>query len=159
MTRRPHYRFATPEDNGLRWSLVRNCSITPRQFGALYGSLCCVSLVISIGFWVQGVPLVAPFAALELLVVGVAFLFYARHATDGERVRLMQGQLEIEIESAGARSRIVFFRQWVRVNAPSTPLSLIEVTGQGQTVMLGRHIRPDLREALAKELAGAVRFG
>jgi uncharacterized membrane protein len=89
------YRFAVPDDAGLRWHLVRNCSITPRQLGALYGSLCFLSVVIGTGFWLQGAPLVAPFAVLELLVVGVAFLVYARHATDGERVRLDQGQLEV----------------------------------------------------------------
>ncbi len=153
------YRFATPEADGLRWHLVRNCSITPRQLGALYGSLCMVSVAIGIGFWLQGAPLVASFAALELLVVGVAFLLYARHATDGERVRLVQGQLEVEIEHAGKVTRTVFQRQWVRVQAPTTASSLIEVTQQGQTMLLGRHVRPELRAALAKELASALRLG
>lgn len=49
-----------------------------------------------------------------------SFLLYARHATDGERLRLAQG-------------------------------------GGGQTVLLGRHVRPELRDGLAKELIGALR--
>ncbi len=151
-------RFAIPEGDGLRWHLVRNCSITPRQLVALYGSLCFISVAIGTGFWLQGVPLVAPFAVLELLVVGIAFLMYARHATDGERVRLAQGQLVVEVEQAGRVMRTVFQREWVRVQPPADGEDLIALSGHGQTVLLGRHVRPELRDALAKELASALRI-
>jgi uncharacterized membrane protein len=153
------YRFATRDADGMRWHLARNCSIAPTQLGALYASLCLISTVIGIGFWLQGAPLVAPFAALELVVVGAAFLLYARHATDREHISLAPGQLEVEIERGGEVRRTVFTLQWVRVHVPPTPTSLIEVTGQGQTVRVGRHVRPELRAALAKELAGAVVAG
>ena len=153
------YRFATPDATGVRWHLARNCSIAPRQLGVLYASLCLISAVIGTGFWLQGAPLVAPFAALELVVVGAAFLLYARHATDREHIRLVPGQLEVEVERGGDVRRTVFTLPWVRVHAPPSPASLIEVTGQGQTVLLGRHVRPELRIALAKELAGAVVAG
>ena len=126
----PRYRFAVPDAAGLRWHLVRNCSITPRQLGVLYVSLCAVSTVIGAGFRFQGASLVAPFAVLELLAVGIAFLIYARHATDGERVLLAQGCLEVEVEQAGRVMR---------------------------TVLLGRHVRPELRGPLARELASALR--
>jgi uncharacterized membrane protein len=96
---------------------------------------------------------------LELLVVGVAFFMYARHATDGERVRLAQGQLEVEVELAGNVIRTVFQSQWVRVLPPATPSALIEISGQGQSVLLGRHVRPEFRAVLARELASAVRLG
>lgn len=153
------YRFAVSDPAGLRWHLERNCAITPRQLGAVYVSLCAVSIVIATGFWLQGAALVAPFAVLELLIVGAAFLWYARHATDGERVRLVQGQLHVEIEHAGKVIRTVFQRQWVRVQAPVSHAALIEIIGQGQTVYLGRHVRPELRELLARELANALRGG
>ena len=150
-------RFATEDANGLRWDLVRNCSITPRQFAALYGSLCIISTGIGVGFWWQGATLVASFAVLELVVVGIAFLLYARHATDGERLRLAQDQFEVEIERAGTVTRTVFQRHWVRVQPPADGSALIELSGQGQTVFLGRHLRPELRDGLAKELVGALR--
>jgi uncharacterized membrane protein len=152
----PRYRFAQSDANGWRWHLVRNCSITPRQLAWLYASLCVISVAIGTGFWLRGAPLVAPFAVLELVVVGVAFLIYARHAADGERIRLEHGRLEVEVEQAGSVIRTVFQRQWVRVQAPATASSLIEVSGQGQTVLLGRHVRPELRPALAKELTSAL---
>lgn len=153
----PRLRFAVMEPDGLRWNLVRNCSITPRQLVALYGSLCLISMAIGTGFWLQGVPLVAPFALVELVVVGIAFMMYARHATDGERVRLVQGQLEVEIEEAGMVTRTVFLQQWVRVQRPAALADLVELSGQGQTVLLGRHVRPELRDALAQELGRALR--
>lgn len=150
-------RFATADADGLRWHLVRNCSITPRQFAALYGSLCIISTSIGVGFWWQGATFVASFAVLELVVVGIAFLLYARHATDGERLRLARDLFEVEIEHAGKVTRTVFQRQWVRVQPPSDGSALIELSGQGQTVFLGRHVRPELRDGLAKELVGALR--
>jgi uncharacterized membrane protein len=153
----PRYRFALSDNAGLSWHLVRNCAMTPRQLGALYGSLCMVSVLIGTGFWLRGALLVAPFAVLEMFVVGVAFLIYARHATDGERVRLAQGQLEVKIELAGKVTRTVLQRQLVRVQPPVTPSALIELSGQGQSVWLGRHVRPELRAVLARELDSAVR--
>lgn len=45
-----------------------------------------VSLGIATFFWFQGTTLVMPFAWLELVVVGSAFMVYARHARDGEKI-------------------------------------------------------------------------
>src|SRR5690606_17313129 len=89
----PVLRFPTVSGQTIHWFLKRNCSITPSQLGWLYASLCVVSLAIGFGFWVRGARLVLPFAWLELAAVGVAFLFYARHATDGERIALQEGRL------------------------------------------------------------------
>ena len=56
-------------------------------------------------FWLQGAWVIMPIAGLELLAVGVAFLVYARHATDGERLILQAGQLLVEQCHAGKISR------------------------------------------------------
>ncbi|MBW8720520.1 MAG: DUF2244 domain-containing protein, partial [Polaromonas sp.] len=37
--------------------------------------------------------------------------------------------------------------------------SLIEVSGQGRSVRVGRHVRPELRPALAREIRMALRSG
>ena len=70
--------------------------------GWFYASLCVVSLGIAGFFWVQGAVLVLPFAVAELAAVGFAFLAYARHATDGERISLQGRRLVVELESARA---------------------------------------------------------
>ena len=101
--------------------------------------------------------MVLPFAALELLAVGVALLVYARHARDGEKIFLQGTQLVIELQTAGRTERAEFFRDWVRVEPKSGDGSLIEVSGQGRTVVVGRFLRPELRPALAREIRLALR--
>ena len=120
-------------------------------------SLCAVSLAIGLFFWVEGASLVLVFAGLELLLVGGAFLAYARHATDGEWISLRGPHLVVELETAGRRERAEFDRQWVRVEPKSGDLSLIELSGQGRTVEVGRFVRPELRQVLAREIRKALR--
>ena len=153
----PVFRFATVQDQAIHWFLRRNCSVTPAQLGWLYASLCVVSLGIGGWFWSMGAPLVLPFAWLELAAVGVAFLVYARHATDGERISLRGRQLVVELESAGHLRRAEFNRDWVRVEPTADDRSLIELSGQGLRVSVGRFVRPELRPALAREIRRALR--
>jgi uncharacterized membrane protein len=155
----PVFRFATVQGQNIHWFLRRNCSVSPVQLGWLYASLCVVSLTIGFFFWWQGATLVLPFAWAELAAVGAAFLVYARHATDGERISLEGRQLVVELESAGRLQREEFDRHRVRVEPAATDRSLIEVSGQGRSVSVGRYVRPELRTALAQEIRRALRDG
>lgn len=151
------YRLASVSGHRFAWLLRRNCAITPAQLGWMYASLCAVSLGIGGFFWFLGAPFVLGFAGLELLVVGAAFLAYARHATDGERISLEGSRLVVETESAGRLERAEFNRQWVRVEPTTGDTSLIEVSGQGRKVQVGRYLRPELRPELAREIRCALR--
>ena len=108
-------------------------------------------------FWMQGATMIMPFAWLELVAVGAAFLVYARHATDGERIVLQGSQLFVEQTLAGKLLRSEFNREWVRVEPQRDDRSLIELSGQGRKVHIGRHVRPELRPALAREIRMALR--
>jgi len=151
------FRFATVQGQAIHWFLGRNCSVTPAQLGWLYASLCVVTLGIGIFFWFQGAVLVLPFAGLELAAVGVAFVAYARHAADREHILLQGRRLVVELESAGRLERAEFNRDWVRVEPAVDGGSLIEVSGQGRRVSVGRYLRPELRPALAREIRMALR--
>jgi len=153
----PVFRFATVQGQNIHWFLKRNCSVTPGQLGWLYASLCVVSLGIGGIFWVQGARMILPFAWLELAAVGVAFLAYARHAADGERISLQDGHLVVELENAGRLERAEFHRDWVRVEPRADGRSLIELSGHGRSVNVGRYVRPELRPALAQEIRQALR--
>lgn len=159
----PAFRFATqpvPGDlsrSGVQWLLKRNCSVTPVQLLGLFVSLSVVSLGIATFFWFQGATLIMPFAWAELLLVGAAFMVYARHARDGEKISLQDGQLVVELETAGRLKRAEFNREWVRVEPQKGDGSLIEVSGQGRSIQVGRHVRPELRPALAREIRFALR--
>ncbi len=139
------------------WRLRRNCSVTPAQLLVVYLMLCIVSLSIGLFFWFQGAPFVIGFTGLELVVVGGAFLAYARHATDGEWISLQGASLVVERETAGRRERAEFERQWVRVEPKAGEHSLIELSGRGQKMEVGRFVRPELRQALAGEIRRALR--
>ena len=159
----PAFRFATQSaaagvnHPGVQWQLKRNCSVTPTQLLGLFISLSVVSLGIATFFWFQGATLIMPFAWAELLAVGTAFLVYARHARDGEKISLQDGWLVVELQTAGRMQRAEFNREWVRVEPRIGDGSLIEVSGQGQTIRVGRHVRPELRPALAREIRLALR--
>ena len=151
------FRFATVQGHKIQWFLRRNCAITPVQLGWMYASLCVVSLSIGAVFWFLGALLVLPIASLELMAVGFGFLAYARHATDGERIYLEDDRLVVELESAGKLERTEFRREWVRVEPKLGDRSLIQVSGQGKSIHVGRFVRPELRPILAREIRMALR--
>jgi uncharacterized membrane protein len=151
------FRFATVQGQNIHWFLKRNCSVTPAQLGWLYASLCAVSLGIGTFFWFQGAVLILPFAWLEVAAVGLAFLAYARHAADGEHITLQGQRLVVELENAGRLERAEFNRDWVRVEPGADGRSLIELSGQGRRVNVGRYLRPELRPVLAQEIRRALR--
>ena len=128
------FRLAShrPSDDGkepaLQWSLQRNCALSPGQLLKFYLGICAVSLGIATLFWFMGAHLIMPFAWLEVLVLGIALLVYARHVRD-----------------------------WVKVEPRSGDGSLIEVSGQGRRVVVGRHLQPQLRPVLAREMRLALR--
>ena len=153
----PVFRFATVQGQNIHWFLKRNCSVTPAQLGWLYASLCVVSLGTAAVFWFQGAVLILPFAWAELAAVGAAFLAYARHAADGETISLRGRQLVVEVENAGRLERAEFNRDWVRVEPSAGDRSLIELSGQGRRVNVGRYLRPELRPVLAQEIRRALR--
>jgi len=127
----------------VQWLLKRNCSATPRQMLGFYASLCAISL--GIGAWI------------ELVAVGTALLVYSRHATDNERIRLQSGRLTVEHVSGRRVERAEFEPAWVRVEPEHGDRSLIELSGQGQRIAVGRFVRPELRRQLAEELRWALR--
>ena len=141
----------------MQWFLRRNCSIRPTQLGWLYASICALSLGIGAAFWSIGAPFVIPFAGLEVMALGLAFILYAQHAADGERIMLEDDRLIVELENAGKLERAEFNREWVRVEPQADDYSLIALSAQGRTVQVGRFVRPEMRPALAREIRMALR--
>ncbi len=157
----PNFRFATlsqpdatPQGAVVLWRLKRHSALSPVQLGWLYLSLCLVSLGVAAFSWSQNAAMVMTFA---LLAVGVALVLYSRHAKDAEKIVLQGGRLVIELETAGRTERSEFNREWVRVEPKDSDGSLIEVSGQGRSVRVGRHMRPELRPLLAREIRFALR--
>ncbi len=151
------FRFATVHGKNIQWFLRRNRAVTLTQLGWCYFSLCIVSLGMGAVFWFQGAWLALLSAWAGLLAVGAGFVFYARHATDGERIYLRDACLVVEVENAGKLERAEFRRESVRVEPRLGDRSLLEVSGQGRSINVGRFVRPELRSVLAKEIRMALR--
>ena len=141
----------------MRWHLKRNCSFTPRQLLVVYLRLCACRLGIGGAFWIQGAPLVLPFAGAELLAVGAAIVIYARHAADSESLVLAPGRLSVACTLGRRIEQADFAPAWVRVEPAHGDGSLIELSGEGRHIAVGRFVRPELRRALADELRAALR--
>lgn len=150
---------AVDGEPGVQWLLKRNCSGTPRQMAVFVASLCALSLGIAAVCWVQGATLVMPFAGLELLAVATALLLYARHAADRESIQLRAGRLVVEHVSGRTVERVEFAPAWVRVEPQRGDRSLVELSGEGRRIVVGRFVRPELRRQLADELRWALRRG
>lgn len=157
----PLLRFGGAADTGgdgaIQWLLKRNCSISPAQLFGFFLTLCAVSLAIGAAFWSHGAPLILPFAGAELAALAVALLVYARHAADHEKMVLRPGRLTVECSLGRRVDRVEFAPAWVRVEPAAGERSLIELSGEGKRVEVGRFVRPELRRALADELRAALR--
>lgn len=151
-----HESGVGPSDWSVEWTLKRNCSLAPRQLLMFYLLLCVMSLSVASFWWWFGAPMVMPFAWLELLAVGIALLAYARHATDLEHIALRHGCLTVEHASGNRRERVEFQPAWVRVEPETGDSSLIELSGQGRKIAVGRFVRPEMRRQLARELRVAL---
>ncbi len=123
-----------------------------------YALLCVLALAVAFGFWWQGVQLVMAFAGAELLAVGIGMLVMARHARDREIITLTGREMAVEQHVGPVVERTSFRAEWVRVEPAAAEGSLVELSGEGRTVRIGRHVRPELRFELAQELRRALRL-
>ena len=156
------WRFGRPvqlpgQAGAVQWVLRRNCSLTPAQLGGFYLSMCTVSLVIALGFAWNGAPVVLYFAGIELVLLALALLVYARHATDADTLTLAGQDLTVEQSSGNACTATRFKTPWLSVEPLHGDGSLIELSGQGQVVRIGRFLRPEARAEFARELRLALR--
>jgi uncharacterized membrane protein len=144
-------------DWSIEWKLKKNCSLAPRQLLGWYVALCVLSLAVASVSWWIGARLVMPFAWLELLAVGAALVVYARHAADSESIALRGDRLTVELASGNRVERVEFQPQWVTVEPDEGDGSLVELSGQGRRIAVGRYVRPEMRRQLADELRMALR--
>lgn len=140
------------------WRLQRNCSLTPRQAGLAYALMCCCSLTVALVFLLQGVWIVFGFALVELSLVGLALVVYARHAVDHERIALSEHCLLVESVQADERrmarldplwTRVVVREEWRRPR--------VQLESRGVAVEIGRFVGDARRRQVAHELRLALR--
>jgi uncharacterized membrane protein len=139
-----------------RFEMRRNCSFSPRQVGLFYLSMVTFSGVIATYFLWRGAWVILLFTCIELLVLGVALLIYARHATDHEIIDFTEHEVHIRCQLGLHRLEYRWHIPWVRVEGPDLARSeypeLVRMSYKGQSVHVGRFIRVEAREELAASL-------
>jgi uncharacterized membrane protein len=145
----------TAEIPPVDWLLKKNCSLSPYQLLAIFGSLAVVSLAVA-GYWAyRGAWVVVPFAVVECLALALAFLVYARHANDYERVSLAEDKVVVEQTHGPKRSQVVLPRHRVRAETDGD-LGLILLRAGSQQLVVGRYVDHDARQQFLKEFRGAL---
>jgi uncharacterized membrane protein len=98
--------------------------------------------------------LILPFAGLEVLLLGAAFVLQARHATDYERIELDRGRLSVEVAEAQSIARYELDARRARIEMQGPHVVL---RGPGEELELGRHLGDEARVAFAAELKNRLR--
>ena len=143
------------------FSLVvkRNCSISPHGLLRVFVLLAGVAIGIAIGFALLGAWLILPFAGLEIVALGAAFLLNGRHAADYERIELAGGRLTVEQAVAERTARIELDARLARVQlAEETGRARVLLRAPGGEFEIGRHLDAETRVELAAELAKRLRI-
>ena len=81
----------------------------------------------------------------------------SREVLDGIDLTFEPGRLTVEFTLGRRTDHVEFAPAWVRVEPAHGERSLIELSGEGKRIAIGRFIRPELRRALADELRAALR--
>ncbi|HJV86364.1 MAG TPA: DUF2244 domain-containing protein [Noviherbaspirillum sp.] len=141
------------------WLLKRNCSLSPWQLAVAFAVPCVASLLVSAWFVLHGAWYVLAFALLEALALVMAFIQYARHATDHEHIALAGDCLLVEQIQAGHIVQVRLDPQWTRVAPPDPSHDLIGLEAKGVRVEVGRFVTKEKRWQVALEIRQELQRG
>lgn len=135
---------------GFRVVLKRNCSMSPRALLVVFAGLAAVAVSIASVFAALGAWLILPFAGLEIVLLGAAFWFTARHATDYERIERARDRLMVEVSEAERLRRFELDARRARVRVRGGQVLLDAPRAR---LEVGRHLDAASRAGFAAELA------
>ncbi len=139
------------------WVFKRNCSLTPRQLAKAYAALSFGSLSVAFYFSLRGAWYIFGFSILELSAVALAFLHYARHATDREHIALTDESLLVKVVQAEQALQYELDVRSARIVQPTSHRDLIGLESGGVRVEVGRFLTERKRRAFAQELDRELR--
>ena len=139
--------------------LKRNCSITPAGLMCAYGLIAIMTMAIATALAVMGAWPILPFAGVEIVGLGIAFLMNGRHAADYERIELESGRLVVEVGESHSVRRHEFnrARASVMVAGQGHGVRVLLDEKPGRRVEIGRHLQEQARLDLAGELTKRLR--
>ena len=124
--------------------------MSPAGLAKVFAVLALIVLAIGTGFALAGAWLVLPFAGLEVALLVGAYLFYARHAADYERISLGEGRLTIEIADGIENRSVELDPRRVRLAMAKDERLLLQAAKE--QIEIGRHLDAEKRVEFASEL-------
>ena len=137
------------------WVLRRNCAMTPRQSCLAFVVVGATSLAVSLAWALTGAWIVLPFMLIELLVLALAFLMYARHAADQERITLADDSVCVEVFKGDQRDRCDIPRQWLRCGMEDQQ-GLVRLVSNKKEVLIGQFVGQADRRRFYEEFRTAL---
>lgn len=138
------------------WVLKRNCAMTPGQLCITFVVLGGVSLAVSLAWALSGAWVVLPFVLLEWCVLALAFLVYARHAADHERVTLSPEVVSVEVCRGERLDRHEIPRQWLRCRIDDEQQGLVQLVSQRKELGVGQFVNQAGRQKFYQEFRAAL---
>lgn len=143
---------------GFNLLLKRNCSISPSGLLLAFGLIATATLGTAVFFAWLGAWMILPFAGVELVCLGIAFLVNGRHAADYERIALDAGRLLVEVRESDSTRRHEFSTARASVKlAGGEAGGRVLLAFPGQSLEIGRHLPCRARRDLASELNRRLR--
>jgi uncharacterized membrane protein len=139
------------------WTLRREPSAQPG--GAVrvivLGLVC--SLLVAAVCWMAGARHLLPHVLAQLLCLSLAWRLHARHAADHDAIAMKPSLVRVEQHRGGHVRRVDFHPRWVRVEPALHDGSLVRLSGQGRSVVVGGFVPRACRPQLAEEFRWALR--
>lgn len=142
---------------GRSWALRRNCAMSPYQLLAIFGAIATVSLSIAVFWALMGHWVILPYALLECVALGLAFLVYCRHAQDGQWVAVRGGVVEVEERVGGRICRQDLPLHGLRITVhPEDRSGLVCLDSGVAQATVGRFVDQKSRHRFYKEFRQAL---
>ena len=150
----------TRAENGYRFTLSPNCSISWRELLGFYLGTCVVALVVGLFFSLQGLWLVLPFSGLEMMALGAALYVTSRKVYRREVITLDSKRITIEKGVRRIHQRWEFETSWTRlVDGKSDdlqPRRKLLIRSHGKQVEVGEFLDNFEKDALAFQLKDCI---
>ncbi len=150
------YRWShVAEPDRHQWVFKRNCALRPSELAVWFATVAAVMLAIAVSWAASGAWPVIAFAVVETAMLAVAFVAYARHAGDFERVVATRERLMVESGTGARLDRVERDASRIRVEYDAATRGPIRLVAGLEEIAVGRFVPDECRDELAREMRGA----
>ena len=159
----PGWRDELRDEWRAEWRLVRQAQVPMAVLSrwwwmaSVLGALAVVG--VSLGM-VQGAHHTGNAVTALLLLSGLArwlLWVHARHADDHDHIAMHAERVHVACQRGGRTASFDCHPRWVRIEPVDHDRSLIRVSGEGASMVVGEFVMRDERKQLAHELRWALR--